>query len=148
MSACNANWSARRQGTVANLMWGIGALCFGLVLIQSISWIAIVLAGVGAILILMTWFRSFQWRRFFREAKKYNDDISVTVDDNLVHVETAEGKSDLNWNFFSWYLDTPEYILLYTTKRNFSVIPRSAFKRSQDFQSLLHLVESKLKRIR
>lgn len=148
MTACNAHWSAHRQSTVSNVVTGAIGLILGLLLLSFLFWFALFLATVGAILLAITWIRSVIWRRAFRDAKKYNEDISVVIKDDSVHVESAEGKSDLNWDFFTWYLDAPEHVLLYMTKRSFSVIPKSAFQNKQGLQSFINLAESKLKKIR
>ena len=148
MKACNAHWSAHRQGTMSNVVASGVAIVLGLALLCSMFWIAIFLAAVGGLLLMITWLRSIIWRKAFRGAKKYNDDISVVITDDSVHVESAEGKSDLNWAFFSWYLDTPEHVLLYMTKRSFSVIPKSAFHDAAQVQSFIGLVDSNLNKIR
>jgi hypothetical protein len=148
MSACNAHWSAHRQGTLSNLIVGGVGVAIGLISFALSLWLAIFVISAGASLLIMTWARFLLWRRFFREAKKYNDDVSVVFRDDAVHVESAEGKSDLNWDFFSWYLDTADYVLLYTTKRQFSVVPKKSFPDSESLRRFLEQVEKKLKRIR
>ena len=148
MAACNAHWSAHRQGTMSNIITGVVAIVLSSVLSFFIFWWALCLTSVGVILLLIILFRSLLWRRAFRDAKKYRGDISVVVKDESVHVESAEGKSDLNWDFFTWYLNTPEYVLLYMTKRSFSVIPKAAFPNGDGIQHFLDLVKSKLQRIR
>ena len=148
MAACNAHWSTQRQSTLSNAIAGATAIVIGLVMLFFVFWLALFLAAVGAILLLITWLRSFLWRRAFREARKYTEDISVVVKDDVVHVETAEGKSDLNWTFFTWYLDTPDHILLYPTKRTFSVIPKKSFPDAKSIDQFLDAVKTKLKRIR
>ena len=149
MRACGSHWSAHRQGTMSNIFTGLLCLVVGLsLLFTTFRWIAAVFLVGGALLFIIVAFRSFMWRRAFRDAKKYNADISVVIRDDSVHVESAEGKSDLNWDFFTWYLDTPEHVLLYMTKRSFSVIPKSAFQDEQSVHSFMDLVKSRLARIR
>ena len=148
MKACNAHWTVHRQSTVSNVIAGAVAIVLGLTLLFVVFWLALFLAAIGGVLLLTTWLRSVFWRKAFREAKKYNDDIAVVIKEDCVHVESAEGKSDLKWDFFTWYLDAPEHILLYMTKRTFSVIPKSAFQDEQRIQSFVDLVKAKLKRIR
>jgi hypothetical protein len=147
MRACNAHWSVHRQSTLANLILGTVAILLGLILLFFTFWVALFLAIVGSILLLITWLRSLLWRRAFREAKKYNDDVSVVIKDDAIHVENAEGKSDLNWAFFTWYLDIPDHILLYATKKNFSVIPKRSFPDTRSIDRFLEIVEKKLKKI-
>jgi len=148
MSACNAHWTAHRQGAKGNLIIGFVGLVVGLVFIASMFWIAVLILIAGSVLIFITLLRSFLWKRAFRDAKKYNNDISITFNDDLIRVESAAGKSDLKWGFYSWYLDTPEYILLYMTKRNFSVIPKSAFNDSVNAGQFIETIKTRLKSIR
>jgi hypothetical protein len=148
MTACDAHWSANGQGSRSNVITGIIGLILGLALLSILFWLALLLVAVGAILLAITWVRSLIWRRAFRAAKKYNADISVVIKDDCVHVENAEGKSDLNWSFFTWYRDTPDHVLLYMTKRSFSVIPKSAFPDQQRVQTFVDLVKSKLEKAR
>ncbi len=148
IKACNAHWSAHHQGTLSNAICGTAAFVLGVALLFFIFWPALILMAAGGILLSMIGLRTFLWRRAFRDAKKYTQDISVVINDDFIHVETAEGKSDLNWNFFTWYLDTTEHVLLYVTKRNFSVIPKSAFQDNERVQTFVDLVKAKLKKIR
>jgi hypothetical protein len=148
MTACDAHWSAQRTSTLSNVITAAVMFVVGLVTLFFMFWLATVLFAVGGLLLLITWLRSLLWRKLFREAKKYNDDISVTIDDDTVRVESAVGKSDLDWNFFTWYLDTPEHVLLYMTKRNFSVIPKKAFRDTQQVDSFLEVVRKRLKSIK
>jgi len=148
MRACNAHWSAHHHSTASNLVISATAIILGSALLLFTFWLALILAIAGGMLLFLTWFRYFVWRRAFRESKRFNDDIAIAVDNESIHIESAEGKSDLKWGFYTWYLDTPEHVLLYMTKRSFSVIPKSAFKDEQHTQGFVDLVRSKLKRIK
>lgn len=148
MRACGAHWSTLRQGTRSNVITGLLIVILGLAMLSFFFWMALILTTVAGALILITGVRSLLWRKAFRDAKKYNRDILVVIKEDIVHVESAEGKSDLNWGFFSWYLDTPDYVLLYMTKRNFSVIPKSAFQDAQGLHAFVDIVKSKLEKIR
>jgi hypothetical protein len=147
MRACGAHWSAHRQGTMSNVITGLVCVALGLAMLITF-WLALFLAAAGGALILITGVRSLLWRKAFRDAKKYTGHISVIIKEDSIHVESTEGKSDLNWGFFTWYLDTPNHILLYMTKRSFSVIPKSAFQDEQRIQGFVVLVKSKLEKIR
>ena len=148
MKACNAHWSAHHSSTLSNVIAGVVAIVAGLALLFFLFWLALVVVAVGSLLLIITWLRSFLWRKAFRDAKKYNNDISVVIKDDVIHIESIEGKSDLKWGFFTWYLDTPGYILLYMTKRNFSIIPKAAFQDETQIKLFVDLVKSKLKKIR
>ena len=148
MTAYNAHWSAHHQSTLSNVITGMVGVVVGLALLSLTFWLAVIAVVAGGLLLLITWLRSFLCRRAFRDAKKYNVNISVAISDAAVHVESAEGKSDLKWDFFTWYLDTPAHVLLYMTKRNFSIIPKSAFQDETQVQAFVELVKSKLKKFR
>lgn len=148
MSACNAHWSAHRLGTLSNIITGVIGVIVGIFLLVSFSWPAIVAIAAGVLLLFMTGIRWVLWRRAFRDARKYNDEILVRFENDIVHVESSEGKSDLRWNFFTWYLNTPTHVLLYTTKRNFSVIPKASFQDAQMVEEFVNIVRSKLQKIR
>jgi hypothetical protein len=147
MRACGAHWATLGLGTRSNVITGLLIAVLGLAMLSFLFWLALILAAVGAALVIITGVRSYLWHKSFRDAKKYNTDILVVIKEDSVHVESAEGKSDLNWGFFSWYLDTPDYVLLYMTKRSFSVIPKSAFQDAQGRQAFVDIVKSKLEKI-
>lgn len=148
MTVCGLHWSANRQGTRSNTIVGLAGLVIGFVALLLLFWMGALLIAVGALLLLATWVRSLLWQRAFHEAKKYNSDIAVRISDDCLHVESAVGKSDLNWNFFTWYRDTPDHVLLYMTKRNFSIIPKKSFPDRESLDSFLDLVRARLKNLR
>ena len=148
MEACRAHWSVQRLGLLSNTVVGVSGVLVGSVLFFFVTKLALFLVAVGALLLLVTWLRSVLWTRAFRGAKKYHEDISVAIRDDSIHVESAEGRSELNWSFFTWYLDTPDHILLYTTKQNFSVIPKKSFPNTQAVAQFLTLVTERLRRIK
>lgn len=148
LSACEAHWRAHRVGTRSNLIAGLIGLFLGLATLALAFWIAIALAIVGALLILIVFLRSVVWRQGFRDAKKYRDEIRVTFHSDRLYVETADGTSDLAWSFYSSYLDTPEFVLLYITRRSFSVIPKAAFRDKEELERFLEWVRTRLRKIR
>ena len=148
MSACNAHWRAQRLGTLSNIITGVIGVVLGIFLLALFFWLAIVAIAAGVLLLFMTGIRWVLWRRAFRDARKYTDDILVRFDNDIVHVESSEGKSDLRWNFFTWYLETSTHVLLYTTRRNFSVLPKVSFQDAQSAEEFMNIVRAKLQKIR
>ena len=148
MAASNAHWSAQRQGTRSNGIFGVIAFVLGVVIAFVAFWTGVALASIGVLLIAMVWIRSWLWRRAFREAKKYQGDITLVFGDDKIHVENAVGTSDLEWSFYSWYMDTPAYLLLYMSKRTFAVIPKAVFEGDTAAKAFVDMVASKLARIR
>ena len=133
---------------VANSIIGIVVFACGFG-VRSISlWIGFSAMAAGVLLVILVMDRSLLWRRAFRDCKKCTEDIAVTFGEDNVHVENAEGVSDLKWGFFSWYLDAADHVLLCMTKDAFSVIPKSAFLDQAAIDQFLALLASKLEKIR
>ncbi len=147
MGACHAHWNARKQGARANSILGVIGILVGAVLLPF-HWIASLLILVGIVLIALVIGRSLIWRHAFLDNKKFTAPISLIFEDETIHVETIEGTSDLKWSVYCGYSETPECILLYTTPRTFSVIPKSAFADVNQVRDFINLVGSKLPTIK
>ena len=96
MTACRTHWSAHHQGTVSNSVAGMAGVLVGLALLPILCWLAALVVVAGAALLLITGLRTLLWRRVFREARKYHDDICVTFEDEGIRVQSAEGENDIN----------------------------------------------------
>jgi hypothetical protein len=144
MAAANAHWRRRGAGTVSCVVTAVLACLVGLLARTVVPTLSVVILVMGLVLLLITVVRSYTWRKAYREARKYTDSIRLVVSDDGIHVESAEGVSDLRWTFYSKYLVTPDYILLYMTSHAFSVIPMSAFADEADASRFRQLVENHL----
>ena len=144
MAAAEAHWKAQRVGTVSSVFVGLGAGLLGGLIVMPFPWFGWVFLVLGAILLTLSGARWRIWSKAFKEARKYTEAIHVIFTEEGIHVDGAEGPSDLNWTFYSSYLDVPDHVLLYMTKRAFSVIPKSAFRGEEGVREFLDLVESKL----
>ena len=147
MAACHSHWNAHKQGARANSILSAIGIIAGAALLPF-HWIGALLIFIGIVLIAMVIGRSIIWRRAFLDNKKFTAPISLIFGDEKIHVETIDGTSELNWSFYSGYLETPEHILLYMTRRTFSVIPKSAFANINQVRDLMNLVGSKLPSIK
>jgi len=148
MKACSAHWKAHRQGSVFQICAGLVGIGVGIATLNFVQWLAVALIVVGCCMLLVVLLRWILWRRAFRESRKYTQDIRVEVSHAGLHVESAEGTSDLNWGFYSKYLDTRDFVLLYMTRHSFSVIPKSAFESEEQARQFVTLVESHLEQTR
>lgn len=141
MEACNAHWSAVGQGRTNVIAGWLGvAVGLGLSMISPPGGVILIIAA--GLLLALTWVRSLLWRRAFRDEVKYKDAIRLAIDEDALRVETAEGTSILNWGAFRSYLDTSDYVLLYITRRRFSIIPKRAFPDRQSIERFLAIVSS------
>jgi hypothetical protein len=144
MAAAEAHWKAQGVGTASSVFVGLGVALLGGLIVVPFPWFGWVFLILGAILLTLSGARWWIWCRAFKEARKYTEAIHVVFAEEGIHVDSAEGTSDLNWTFYSSYLDVPDHVLLYMTKRAFSVIPKSAFGGEEDLREFLRLVELRL----
>jgi hypothetical protein len=150
MAACAAHWKAHRQGTLTQFLVGSIGVGVGLATIKFVAWppISYALVAMGVAIWMVPILRSWLYRRAYREAKKYTENIHATFTTQGIHIESAEGKSDLKWSFYSKYLNARDYVLLYMTRQSFSVIPKSAFADESEAERFIRLVDANLERTR
>jgi hypothetical protein len=147
MKSCDAHWNALGQGAAKLTVAGLASVLVGAVVAWYFPWglihtLALAIVGLGGLLAAIVPLRLFIWRRAYRDAKKFQDAITIEFTDDTIHVESAAGISDLKWNAYNRYLITPEFFILYMAKHTFSVIPRSAFS-EDDQRSLQSLFEAR-----
>ncbi len=143
MAACHAHWNAHKQGARANSILSVIGIIVGAALLPF-HWIGALLIFICLVLIALVIGRSIIWRHAFLDHKKFTAPISLIFGDETIHVDSLDGTSDLKWSVYCGYLETPEYILLYMTRRTFSVIPKSAFANANQVRDFINLVGSKL----
>ena len=144
MAASSAHWRAHRQGAAFQICAGLLGIAVGITALSLVEWLAIALIIVGILMLCVVWLRWVIWRRAFRESRKYTEDIHVVANHDGLHIESAEGTSDLNWGFYSKYLDTRDYVILYMTRHSFSIIPKTAFESPEHAERFITLVSSHL----
>jgi hypothetical protein len=145
MAAANASWSAQRQGTASSLVMGALLFAAGAAIgVFFSAWIGVVCLALGALVMLMAWLRSKLWRRAFRKMRKYEGEVSFAFADDELTTRTVEGSAAIGWDFYRWFLDTPDYLLLYADKRSFTVIPKKALSDRDSAARLMELVADKL----
>ncbi len=149
LQACNYHWNSHKVGIKSMIILGIVGIALGSILIclKFLTELAVAFVILSIILLILPLIRHIIWQKSFDNNKKFHNKTKVVFDDNLLHVKGALGSSELKWDIYSNYLETPEYVLLYMTKRNFSVIPKYAFESQYSLTSFINLVKSKLKQI-
>lgn len=148
MRASRAHWKGTGSSTWTTLIAGFVGLVLGLIVYVINPLFGILLGGASMLLMTMVAARDVLWRRGFHKALKYTDAIEVTFDDESIHLRSAEGTSELEWDVFTGYLHTKEHVLLYVTKQYFSIIPRAAFADGASLKSFEELVNSRLRPIK
>ena len=147
MAARNEHWAVNKQGSRTNLILGTIAVVVG-VAMWSVGFWGKAFLIIGAFLIVMVVGRSCLWRRAYHQTQKFASDIVVEFSDEQIHVETADGTSELKWTTYNRFRDSAKYVLLYLPGSQFSVIPKSAFLSDEETQRFLALLKSKLTQVR
>ncbi len=145
MKACDRHWKAHGQSGTKLTLAGLASVTIGGVIAWYFPWgllhmLALAVVGLGGLLAAIVPLRFFIWRRAYREAKKFREAITIEFSDDIIHVESAAGISDLKWDAYNRCLVTPDFFILYMAKHTFSVIPRTAF--SPDAQTKLEALFS------
>lgn len=128
MQAAGALWSYEAIGVKGNLILAILAVGAGPVLLiygQPLGWLCL---AIAAFFVILTWGRSYIWRRAYRKMEKYTAPITASFSAERVSVDSAQGASDLPWDYFKSYAETPDYVFLFAPKRGLSIIPKTAFE--------------------
>ena len=146
LRGCERLWRARKQGSVVNFSLGVAAIIGGLVVRPVFDLLGWCLLAVGGVLVLLVVIRRLLWWRAFKTARKFQHPMEVSFSEDGIGVVTADGRSMLEWTFYSEYLDADDVLILCADKRNFSVIPKRALK-SDEASSLADLLARKLQKL-
>lgn len=146
MHAAGALWSYEAIGTKGNLILAILAAAAGPTLLiygQPLGWLCLAMA---AFFVILTWARSYIWRRAYRKMEKYSAPITASFGPDHVSVDSAQGASELPWDYFKSYAETPDYIFLFAPRRGLSIIPKTAFETEDQLDQTRSHIEANLPR--
>ena len=79
----------------------------------------------------------------FKTNPKFKGLQKIKFSENGLHYETIGIKSDIEWNFYKNFLESENTIILIFGKRQYSVIPKSIFKKDE-LNSLIKHIKDKL----
>ncbi len=146
-AACNFHWNKLKLGNKGNAITSVICIILGLSIISFEPIWGTVPCVLAILLLAFIPIRSFLWKKAFNSAKQYKDDIRLDINSEGIKVEHILGKSDLNWDFYNLFLETPNSILLYMSKHSFSVIPKKPFIETNRLDDFLSLIQENLKEI-
>ncbi|PTX56511.1 YcxB-like protein [Litoreibacter ponti] len=146
MRAARVLWSYRGIGDVGNWVLVGLSLIAGPALLLNGLWTGWLFLGAAAIFATITWARNRIWRRAFPKMVKYTAPITATFSPDGVHTVSAQGESTLPWKKFQSYAETPNYVFLFLSRRDFSVIPKSAAQDPMQIEELRDLMAANLPR--
>ena len=104
---------------------------------------------VAAILFLIVNFAVYlPWktRRIYRQQKALQRELTYRFDDSGVFASNENGQSTTPWGDYLKWKQNDHMILLYLSDCMYQMIPKMLFERSDDFDKLLELVRSNIKR--
>ena len=132
-------WFNKVLGLILALLGCLELFLFhnGLLAFPFILFGATEILGIQFLHYIRSWF-SF-WRN-----PKFKMHYQLTFDDDGLTSCSEAGTSQLNWSYFSHYLENDKVILLIYGKGLFTVIPKRAFLTEAELQLFSELLYSKL----
>ncbi len=81
---------------------------------------------------------------FYRNNERIREPFRLVLTDETIFVTVKDGKSELKWSFFKDFRSNNEFILLYQTKKKFSILPKAAFSNPDEFETFKQQLASKI----
>jgi len=141
MAAQERHWRSSWQGTRTNITWGAVALLLGIVMYAAVPILSVVLIAASLVLWASTLLRWWLYRSAFRRTPRFAEAMSLRISDEGIYVQSAEGESDVEWDTFVKYRETPTHFFLYTDPGHFSLVPKEPFETRDDERRFRQLLE-------
>jgi hypothetical protein len=81
----------------------------------------------------------------YKKASTFRDTFKMTFGEHRVRVENERGFTEWNWDKFSSYLESPNFIHLYFDSKSFFLVPKSAIEKIGDINDLRRLLKEKIR---
>jgi hypothetical protein len=92
----------------------------------------------------------FVWRilpsGIYKKSKTFQDNFSMSIDEEQVLLETSRGNQAWQWKDFSSFIESPYFFHLYFNSRSFFLVPKDAFKGIIELQQARQLMRDKIKK--
>lgn len=102
-------------------------------LLSSILWLAIIIAF---------WF--VLPNTVYNKASTFKDTFKMTFGEHRVRVENERGFTEWNWQKFSSYLESPQFIYLYFDTKSFFLVPKAALEKQGLLDDVRKLLREKV----
>lgn len=130
---------------VAAVLAGIGSYLWRSADLHWLGLTCIVLAGLFAVTLIAAF--TVIPPLVFRREPKFRDDYALTFSPDGIHFRTAHIDSHLGWSMYSRALvDAHSYLLCYGS-RQFTVIPKRVFQRSEEQEAFERLLTEHIPQI-
>lgn len=80
----------------------------------------------------------------YKKAHTFQDDFSMTFQDEEVILQNKRGSKAWKWRAFSTFLESPNFFHLYFDSRSFFLVPKDAFKDIAQVQETRKLLKEKI----
>ena len=128
---------------------------FALMILAGYGWISSGKSwpiGIGFIVAGIYWFairpfdRRWTARRQFANRPDKDLEVEWQVSPDKISTRSSLSQSEISWQLFAKMVCTPRGILLYPNERIFHWLPRGGFTSDSDFQKVVELGKSKIRR--
>jgi YcxB-like protein len=82
----------------------------------------------------------------YKRSQTFQDQFSLTIDENQVELNNERGKQVWPWNRFSSFVESPHFFHLYFDSRSFFLLPKDSFRDIEDVQAVRKLFREKIKK--
>jgi len=82
----------------------------------------------------------------YRKSSTFKDVFTMFFNDNGVRLENERGFTQWDWNKFSAYFETPNFIHLYFDSRSFFLVPKAAAEKEGNLSEIRELLKNKIKK--
>ena len=82
----------------------------------------------------------------YRRSHTFQDQFSLTIDENQVELNNERGKQVWPWNRFSSFVESPYFFHLYFDSRSFFLLPKDSFKDIVELQEVRKLFREKIRK--
>ncbi|WP_133796890.1 YcxB family protein [Prosthecobacter fusiformis] len=103
------------------------------------------LVGAALLLALAYWMGPRIYLRALKTSPSFGTTVSYQFNDQglLVRMPLGEGKFD--WDYFIESISTPDGAMIYSHKKAFNWLPKTAFSSESDYDRFLQLISTKTK---
>ena len=85
-----------------------------------------------------------QPKLIYKQNEKYKSEFYFEFNENGFTSKVNDATSDIQWSFYSSYIENDNFILLYYAKNCFTFFPKSIFKTNHELNYFLDIIHNKL----
>lgn len=127
---------------LVNIFAILSAVLFAIKKIQPLAFL--IFSFLWFILMLMIW--RVLPNSIYRKAHTFQDDFSMSFQDDEVVLQNERGSKSWAWRSFSSFLESPHFFHLYFDSRSFFLVPKDAFKDAGELQETRRMLQEKIRK--